>query len=316
MNAEVSEQLLLLFVLMAVGFAAAKAGLIDKTGSDKVSALISRVTMPAMYIATFMAQPFSAESMKRSGVLLAISAVYYVLAAAMGFAYVRLVRADEKTRGVYQFMIIFSNAAYMGFPVLRAVLGEEAIFYGAFFNLPFNILAYSLGIWLLRHGRTDVAMRRREMFLNPGTLGVLLGVVLFLVSPLVDGTKLSDAFYQGARWKGLDALGDTTVPLSMLVIGSVLATVKPGAVVKNLRVWGVCALRLLALPLLMQVCLLPLPLDPMTRGIPVLVAGMPCAVFCVILSKEYGGDEKTASVGVFLSTLLSAATIPLIASLL
>lgn len=316
MNQEVLEQLLTLFVLMAIGFGVTKTGLMDKVASDKISALISRVSMPAMYLSTFMSQRFSADSLKRSGILIAISVVYYLLATVIGFLYVRLVRADEKSRGVYHFMVIFANAAYMGFPVLRAVLGEEAIFYGAFFNLPFNILAYSLGIWLLRRGRSDVTLRKKEMFLNPGTLGVLLGVVLFLLSPLVEGTAVYSYVYQGVVWKGLDLIGDMTVPLSMLVIGSVLATVKPGAVIKNGRVWGVCVLRLLVMPVMMFLLLQPFRLDSMTLGIPVLITGMPCAVFCVILSKEYGGDEKTGSVGVFLSTLCSAATIPLITCLL
>lgn len=316
MNPEVVKQLLLLFVLMAIGFIGTKIKLIDKVGSDKISALISRVTMPAMYLSTFMAQPFSTSSLKRIGTLFAISAGYYALATAIGFLYVKVTRADEKSRGVYQFMMIFSNAAYMGFPVLRAVLGEEAIFFAAFYNLPFNILAYSLGIWLLHRGRTDMAVNKKEMFLNPGTLSVVAGALMFLVSPLIMDTKIYDWIYRGVIWSGLDNLGDTTVPLSMLVIGCVLATVKLDAVLKNWRVWGVCAVRLLVLPLIVLGVLKLLPIDSLTLGIPVLVTAMPCAVFCVILAKEYGGDEKTGSIGVFLSTLLSAATIPLISALL
>ena len=297
MNPEVVKQLLLLFVLMAIGFIGTKIKLIDKVGSDKISALISRVTMPAMYLSTFMAQPFSTSSLKRIGTLFAISAGYYALATAIGFLYVKVTRADEKSRGVYQFMMIFSNAAYMGFPVLRAVLGEEAIFFAAFYNLPFNILAYSLGIWLLHRGRTDMAVNKKEMFLNPGTLSVVAGALMFLVSPLIMDTKVYDWIYRGVLWSGLDCLGDTTVP-------------------QNWRVWGVCAVRLLVLPLIVLGVLKLLPIDSLTLGIPVLVTAMPCAVFCVILAKEYGGDEKTGSIGVFLSTLLSAATIPLISALL
>lgn len=305
---------MLLFVLMLIGFAVTKAGLIDKTGSDKISALISRVTMPAMYIATFMAQQYSAEKMKQCGILLGISLFYYVIAVAVSILFVKLTRSDMSSRGVYQFLIIFSNAAYMGFPVLKAVLGEEAIFYGAFFNLPFNIFAYSLGIYLLRRGRSGGEFKKREMFLNPGTIGVLFGALLYIISPLFNQTRAYELIYRGILYKGLDMIGDVTIPLSMLVIGSVLATVKLGAVVNNLRIYAVCAVRLLLMPALMLLCVLPLNLEPTVRGIPVLISGMPCAVFCVILSKEYGGDEKTASVGVFMSTLLSALTIPLIAS--
>jgi len=112
-------------------------------------------------------------------------------------------------------------------------------------------------------------------------------------------------------------LHDTDFRLALkntLVIGCVLATVKPGAVFKNWRIMLTCLARLIVIPGAVFLCLLPFRLDPIVRGIPVLIAGMPAAVFSVILSKEYGGDEKTASVGVFLSTLASSLTIPLISS--
>jgi len=318
MDSGVIKQLLILFVLMAAGFAAMKAKFIDKTGSDKISALISRVTMPSLYIATFMAQRFSAERMLSCGILLGFSALYYITAIACSFAFVKLTKAGGKSRGVYQFLIVFSNSAYMGFPVLRAILGEDAIFYGAFFNLPFNILAYSLGIWLLRRGGGEGGIKKREMFLNPGTVAVVFGVLLFLLSPLVENTAAYDIIYRGVVFEGLKLLGDTTIVLSMIVIGTVLASAKVGEVVRNIRALGVCFIRLLILPAIIFACLLPLAgrVDSMIIKIPVLVAAMPCAVFSVILAKEYGGDEKLASVGVFLSTLLSAATIPLVAAAL
>lgn len=307
-------QLLLLLILMLIGFVATKIKLIDKVGSDKISSLISRVTMPAMYISTFMAQQYSSEKMKQSTILLGISIFYYVLAIGVGYLFIKLTHEEKNTRGVYQFMIIFSNAAYMGFPVLKAVFGEDAIFYGAFFNLPFNILAYSLGIWILRQGRQNGEINKKEMFLNPGTIGVLFGALLFVVSPLLDTTQIHKILYRGLLYKGLDMIGDTTIPLSMIVIGCVLATIKVSEVVTNVKIYALCIIRLLVLPGLMFLSLLPLHLDPIIKGIPVLIAGMPCAVFGVILSKEYGGDEKLASVGVFMSTLLSAITIPFISS--
>ncbi len=313
---KVYEQLILLFIMMIIGFGAVKMKLITKSVSDGVSMMISRVTMPCMYISTFMAQTLTAEKMAQCGITVALSVLYYAVAIAISFIFTALARPPKEQRGVYQFLIIFSNAAYMGFPVLRAILGEESIFYGAFFNLPFNILAYSLGIWLLRRGRSDVKFSKRDMFLNPGTIGVGVGVVLFLLSPIFVGTKFYDVFYTGVIQKGLASVGDTTVPLSMFVIGTVLATVKPGAVFKNIRVLITCVIRLLVCPLVIYLLTMPLGLEYMTRAIPVLVSAMPCAVFCVILAKEYGGDEKTASVGVFISTLASAVTIPLICTLL
>lgn len=312
----VYRQLLVLFMLMVAGFALAKTGALKDSVSGALSSFIAWVTMPAMYISTFMAQGYSAQQMKQVGIIVALSVFYYLLAIGLSFLFVKLTRTPAQSRGVYQFMLIFSNAAYMGFPVLKAVLGDQAVFLGAFFNLPFNILAFSLGIWLLHRGREEKAVSRREIIFNPGTVGVVIGVALYLLSPLVSGTAFYRTVYQGALWEVLDLLGDCTVPLSMFVIGMVLATVSPGAVFKNGRILLMSVVRLLVIPGIMYLCLRPLGLERLTMGIPVLVSGMPCAVFAVILAKEYGGDEKTASVGVFLTTTLSSVTIPLVALLL
>jgi predicted permease len=318
LDSNVTNQLLVLFVLMAVGFVAVKLKLLDKAGADKISSLISRVTMPSMYIATFMTQQVTAEGLKNAGILLGFSAVYYLLAVGISFLFVKLVPTDPKGRGIYQFLIVFSNAAYMGFPVLRAVLGEEAIFYGAFFNIPFNILAYSMGIWFLRRSQPGKTLSKKEMLFNPGTTGIMIGVLLFLLSPLVEGTVIHKIFYQGPVLEGLKQIGSTTISLSMVVIGTVLATAKVGEVFKNLRAFLVSAIRLLVVPALMLLVVLPFRglVNPLILSIPILIAGMPCAVFSVILAKEYDGDEKLASVGVFLSTLFSAVTIPLFAYLI
>jgi predicted permease len=318
LDSNVTNQLLVLFVLMAVGFVAVKLKLLDKAGADKISSLISRVTMPSMYIATFMTQQVTAEGLKNAGILLGFSAVYYLLAVGISFLFVKLVPTDPKGRGIYQFLIVFSNAAYMGFPVLRAVLGEEAIFYGAFFNIPFNILAYSMGIWFLRRSQPGKTLSKKEMLFNPGTTGIMIGVLLFLLSPLVEGTVIHKIFYQGPVLEGLKQIGSTTISLSMVVIGTVLATAKVGEVFKNLRAFLVSATRLLVVPALMLLVVLPFRglVNPLILSIPILIAGMPCAVFSVILAKEYDGDEKLASVGVFLSTLFSAVTIPLFAYLI
>jgi predicted permease len=219
--------------------------------------LISRVTMPSMYIATFMTQQVTAEGLKNAGILLGFSAVYYLLAVGISFLFVKLVPTDPKGRGIYQFLIVFSNAAYMGFPVLRAVLGEEAIFYGAFFNIPFNILAYSMGIWFLRRSQPGKTLSKKEMLFNPGTTGIMIGVLLFLLSPLVEGTVIHKIFYQGPVLEGLKQIGSTTISLSMVVIGTVLATAKVGEVFKNLRAFLVSATRLLVVPALMLLVVLP-----------------------------------------------------------
>ena len=107
-------------------------------------------------------------------------------------------------------------------------------------------------------------------------------------------------------------LGNTTVPLSMVVIGTVLANIKPRNIFGNPRIFAMAGVRLLLVPAVLILCYLPFRLPYIEAGVPVVISGMPSAVFCVILAKQFGGDEELASVGVFITTLLSFATIPLL----
>ena len=47
------------------------------------------------------------------------------------------------------FETMCGNVTYIGIPVVGAVLGGNVAFYGALLNIPYNLLCFSLGIWLL-----------------------------------------------------------------------------------------------------------------------------------------------------------------------
>ena len=308
----VYRQLLVLFMLMVAGFALAKTGALKDSVSGALSSFIAWVTMPAMYISTFMAQGYSAQQMKQVGIIVALSVFYYLLAIGLSFLFVKLTRTPAQSRGVYQFMLIFSNAAYMGFPCLKAVLGDQAVFLRRLFHLPFTY-CFMLGDMLLHPGERRGGQPPEITSTRHGGRGHRLA--LYLLSPLVSGPPFTARIIRGAVG-GARFAARLHRSLSMFVIGMVLATVSPGAVFKNGRILLMSVVRLLVIPGIMYLCLRPLGLERLTMGIPVLVSGMPCAVFAVILAKEYGGDEKTASVGVFLTTTLSSVTIPLVALLL
>ncbi len=315
MSVEITNQLLLLLLLILIGFGAQRLHFIDVSVGPKLSSFISNVTMPALYISTFMRR-FSPEDLKAGSMMLGVSAFYYVLTFFAGILFVKLCRVDMKYEGVFRFMIVFSNAAFMAYPVLTAIYpgaAQDAIFLAVFFNIPFNALGYTLGVWLLRRG--EESGFRWKLLLAPGSVSAFLGLFLFLISPLFPEPVYA-FLYEGFIYDTLYQLGNTTIPLSMIVIGTVLAGVKFKDLFLNSKIYLLAVVRLLVLPAIVFAVVSFLPMSEMARGVCTVIAGMPCAVFAVILSQEYGGDEKTASIGVFVTTLLSFATIPLLCTLL
>ena len=114
----------------------------------------------------------------------------------------------------------------------------------------------------------------------------------------------------------VNQLGLLTTPLSMLLVGSLLATMPVKSVFVNWRAYVVSLLRLLLFPLVVWVVLESLRLPEMLVGIPTVIAAMPAAVNSAVLAEQYDGNAALASQIVFLSTLLAVLSIPLVVGLL
>lgn len=197
-------------------------------------------------------------------------------------------------------MLVFPNVGFMGIPVSEVILGPDSLFYVILFNLPFNLLVFTMGIWLLAHERS----RKLDplLLLTPGLIASIAGLALFLIG--YDIPFPVDL--------ALDWIGKATTPLAMIVVGALLAALPPSRLAGDWRIVAITALRLLVLPVLAFILLAPFISDRLLLFSTVLLIAMPVAANTVLLSEEYDVDAILASQGVFLSTLVSCATIPLI----
>ena len=156
------------------------------------------------------------------------------------------------------------------------------------------------GIYLF--SRSKATINWSKVFLNPGTFSTFVGlIILFLPISMPSGIANT-----------LESLGKMTVPLSMILIGSLIADVKYNdfpLLLKNKYIWKAALAKLLIVPLLLlPFAFLSVPLPLLT--IAVLVAGMPSAPTISIYAQEYNGDTLFASIGVIVSSLLCVITIP------
>jgi len=246
--------------------------------------------------------PFSQSIAEKSGMLLIGAVLYYLVAFGVCWVTPYLLRCKREEFGVFRFMTMFSNSMFMGFPILSMLYGSEAIFYAAIFNIPFTLLTYSVGIWLLRSGKGGVSFSWK-LLLNAAFLSTFVGILFFVTS-----FSIPDPFY-GA----LGLLSDVTTPLSLVVTGGFLASLETRAIFSNVRQYFAAGIRLLAIPALTFAVCYPFISDPLILGIAVVTAGMPAAVNTVILAEEHDARPDIAAQGVFISTLLCVVTLPLLA---
>ena len=147
--------------------------------------------------------------------------------------------------------------------------------------------------------------RWKQLF-TPCIVASVLGLVLAL-------TRLRPPALVGEM---LDFVGDITVPLSLLVVGSLLAGMSAGQVLRSPKLWLLTAIRLLLLPVALCLVLRALGIDSLVLGIAVTQMAMPVAVNGTLLSMEYGGDTECMAQITFLTTAASIVTIPIVAVLL
>ena len=295
-----AEMLVILFAI-AAGYAANHLGYLGGETDQKLSKLILNITMPAMIVAAVI----TGEELPEISVILSIlevGVVFYVLEFAFVLTVPKLLPGTAGQKGVYRYTLAFPNVGFIGYPVAVALYGDGALFYAAILALPFNLLSYSLGPLML----AGAGRFRWRQLLSPCIVASVLGLVLAL-------TRLRPPAMVGEM---LDFVGSITVPLSLLVVGSLLAHMSPGKVLRSPKLWVLSVLRLLVMPALLCLVLRGMHIEAMVLGIAVSQMAMPVAVNGTLLSMEYGGDTEAMAQVTFLTTLGAIVTIPVLAAVL
>ena len=296
------SQMVVLFILLAVGFIGGKVKLISVDASKFLSKIVINITSPC----TILSSVLSGEVNITTGatmVFLLISFIAHFLFILVSIPAARVLGGDKSNRGLYSYMAAFGNTAFMGFPVIIAIFGNASAFYVALFNIPFFLLTFSVGIMLIsgKGGKFDP-----KVLVSPMIVSAIVAIVV-----AVSGLKAPVVITEPIR-----LLGNITTPGSMLVIGSTLARVSFKEVFSEWRLYPVALLKLVILPVLTWLVFKNFVSSAMLLGVIVILAGMPTAAMAAMVAIEYGGNERIASGGVSMTTLLSGATIPLVVYLL
>ena len=301
------NQILVLFLILFVGYLLFKINILDDHTNKKLSSFVVNVSAPALIISAFTTN--SKGTLIEIINIIVISLFCYLFLFAMTIILPRFLKIHNDELGIYKFMVMFSNVGFMGFPVISAIYGNDAIFYASIFNLPFYLLIYTLGVYYVSlHAGQKIQFNYRRL-LNSGVIAVIIGIVLF-------STKLKPPYFINET---IGLIGGVTTPLSMLIIGASLAKISIKDIFSSYKLYIFSLIKLVFLPIVIYFILKPfstLISNPILIGISVVIVGMPVAANAVMLSKEYNGNEEIASKGVFISTLLSIVTIPLLVYLL
>jgi len=244
-------------------------------------------------------------------------AVFYIIAR-------RLFRsAPEKMRRVLQFGVIFSNAGYMGLPIINDVFGSSFTIYATVYIVWFNVFAFSLGRLIYTEDKRYISIK--EMIVNPAVIPILIGLFIYLTG--IGGWAQRTMSGEGLLsetvkliYNVLTVFKNSVAPASMMVIGVRLADVKLKGILKDKYAYLFMAIRLFLFPtviwLIMQIIGMSGLLDKTVMSIVLILSSTPAAAVTTMFAELYDGDSPYAGKLVALSTILSIATMPIVALLL
>lgn len=297
-----------LFALMCLGYVLYKIHIIDDHTRAHLTKFVLFVTTPALIIHSFVENMGNIGKGEMGG-LFGIAFAMYAVLAVFSVIIALVLRVGKRQRGMYMFMTVFANVGFMGFPVVEAIYGTQGVFYTAIFNCMFNILVFTVGVFLINYGQEENAgvksVINLKKLLNPGVLCCIVSVVIFLadipVHPVINEL--------------LDDVGGLTSTLAMLLVGSSLAVMNLKELFGDFRIYIYAAVKQTAIPLLMWPLIHMFAGDGMFAAVTLIMASMPVANSAVLFATEYGRDEKLACRSVFITTALSMATIPFVVSI-
>ena len=294
----VARQVAILFVLIGCGAALRKTRLLAAESIEGLVNLLILVVTPCLIVDVFQ-RPF--DSSMLIGLCLAAVIATVAHLAVILLACLLVHHPDEATCRPLRLAAVFSNAGFMGIPLEQALLGDEGVFFGIVYVAVFNLFMWSWGICTIG-ARSGSGVANLKMWVNPGTVGVAVGLPLFFCSvrlPSVVGVPVHQ-------------LANLNTPLAMVVVGYCLAGARLGRVVGVAAAYVAVFVRLVAYPLLVIAALYPFRahLDRNMMLATVIAASAPVAAMVSMFAAKFGRDVDTSVAVVSGSTILSIFTMP------
>ncbi len=302
------EKVSLLFLMLLPGIVLKKCKLSTDGLGKGLANLVLYIAQPALIIAAYIRE-YNSDIIWNLACVFVFSVLAHLLFALVAFLCYR--KAEDGIRRMLRFATVFSNAAYMGIPLIIAVLGTEAAIYASVYAITFNLFVWSLGVYLCTEDKKQASPIK--VLLHPVTISSLIGLLLFFLN-------ISD-YIPALATDALGMLEGLVAPLSMIIIGLRLADIQFKGMFRDKYLYEFLFLRLLFLPALVYafirvLILIGLPVSETVLTVVLLSAATPAATATSMFAEKYDCDATYAGKLVALSTLLSVITMPLVSLLL
>lgn len=297
----VAQQVGMLSFVMMLGFIIVKTGYIDSKVKDGISKVIVKLILPCLIISSISAKDLNEEFLSEVGLVVVLSLFCLFVLFGIGILTAHILKIPDATKAVHKLLMTTGNVIFIGYPILVSVYGDEGFLYAIIYWLLNDLFLWTVGVFMLSDGEKESKKGMWKKLINPNTISFLVAVLM-----LVLGIKLPPVIKPA-----MEEVGALTTYLSMIFIGMTLATVDVKKTVKKWWVFVIAPLKLVIVPLIFMMIFKSLGIKEMICGVIVLEAAMPSQTVLSILANEHNSDYEYAAACMFVTTIASMLTLPL-----
>ena len=291
-------------VTIVLGVAIRKKRLLDERTHSTFTEILLNAILPFAILSSSQYE-YSYETLKGIIAVAGAAFLYYLCTLIALRLITSKSKLEDSEKRVFVTLAVFANTGFVGIPLMQGLLGARGLLLAATYNLVYNIFFYTYGIHLISKKRHTPL----QIIFNPVSVASVASLILFVI-PWRMPQFLTHT---------LHTIGDMNIPLSMILLGSTLATVDVKKLFADLKSYVVAILRLAVFPLIMLLAVLIVrkfvAISPETMITLVLMTALPSGTMNVIYSEKHNCAPKFTARTVVLTLILMAISLPLLMAL-
>ena len=297
----VLSKIVSLFLIILIGVYGTKRRIINEEVNKGLRRILLEITLPLLVINSFSFE--FKDGMGRNVLMAFIYSVAFMIVGTI-ISYIFLTPLKGNKKKILHFANVFSNCGFIGFPIINSLYGAEGVVYTSIFNMVFNIALWTYGILIF----SDKVSKKniKQVVLNPAIIAVYLGIDIMLFNIKLPSFLLDT----------IKSVGDMTAPISMIIVGSILSKVKIKDVFKESSIYYGALIKLIIIPIVLLLIKKALNENTTIINTIIIIQAMPAAAMTSIFAADFNKEKEYASIVVFITTLLSIITIPIISKII
>ncbi len=342
MTTVVISQMIMIFLLIAIGFGLSRSSHLTSESSRDLSWIVLNITNPITILVAAIEDEQKVSAMELA-VAFALFIGIYIFLGIVAYLLPIVMRVERDDRYSYRYLSVFSNVGFIGIPFCSAVLGVHSLIYVSICSLVFNLIAYTVGMSAMEkvgmrqngavkpgevdspesltggdagmggdstsgesrcsgEGGARKTMAGLKKVVNSGTVFSILTIVVYIM----------DIKFPSVIMNTLSYIGRSTTFLSMIVLGVSVASLSVKEIFGKPALYVFTLLRQIVVPIALIFVLKPFVDNTLLLQTAIIMVAMPCANLPLMMAKQYRAKEDTISSGIMLTTFCAILTIPIV----